>query len=129
MNIAMAGRRGKRWRSAPSTLNAMRLDRLHVVGPGTDLEIGLMPKSQFTGGSAVSAKGIAFKFAGWEVKSFSADRGREALESFLGIAAEARRMGEVAPWTPIRRSTDRGESSTPSFSTRTRHATSHSCER
>ena len=56
----MAGRRGKRRRSAPSTLNAMRLDRLHVVGPGNDLEIGLMPKSQFTGGSAVSAKGIAF---------------------------------------------------------------------
>jgi hypothetical protein len=53
VNIAMAGRRGKWRRSAPSTLNAMRLDRLHVVGPGNDLEIGLMPKSQFTGGSAV----------------------------------------------------------------------------
>ena len=107
VNIATAGRRGKQWRSAPSTLNAMRLDRLHVVGPGTDLEIGLMPKSQFTGGSAVSAKGITFKFAGWEVKSFSADRGREAIESFLGIAAEARRMGEVAlvdPDSPVYRS-------------------------
>jgi aminopeptidase len=117
-------------------LNALHIDRLHVVGPGTDLEIGLMPKSRFTGGSAVSAKGItfipnlpteevfttpdfrraegkvrctrpvkvmgvpveglAFEFTGGEVKSFTAGRGREAVESFLGIDAEARRIGEVA---------------------------------
>jgi aminopeptidase len=55
----------------------------------------------------VPVEWLAFKFAGGEVKSFSTDRGREAIESFLGIAAEARRMGEVAlvdPDSPVYRS-------------------------
>lgn len=49
-----------RLQARSQALNALRLDRLHIVGPGTDVEIGLMPVSRFTGGSAVSAKGITF---------------------------------------------------------------------
>jgi len=71
---------------------------------GTDLEISIMPKSLFTGGSAVSAKGITFipnlptegkerctrpvKVRGVPVEGLAF--------KFAGIDAEARRMGEGA---------------------------------
>ena len=94
----------------------MRLDRLHVVGPGNDLEIGLMPKSQFTGGSAVSAKGITFipnlpTEGVFTMPDFRRAEGKERCTrpvkvrgvpveglafKFAGIDAEARRMGEGA---------------------------------
>ena len=38
-------------------LNAMGLDRLHFVGPGTDLEIGLMPQSRFAGAEGAQPQG------------------------------------------------------------------------
>ena len=41
-------------------LNAMRLEALRFEGPGTDLTVGLMPRSRFIGGGAVSQTGITF---------------------------------------------------------------------
>jgi aminopeptidase len=114
----------------------MRLDRLRFCGPGTDLEVGLMPRSRFACAAALSAKGIpfimnlpteeiyttpdlrraqgkvtctrpakvmgvpvegaAFEFVDGVVRTASAERGGEALEKFLAVDTQARRLGEVA---------------------------------
>ena len=41
-------------------LNAWGLESLRFIGPGTDLEIGLLPRSRFACAEAVSAKGTRF---------------------------------------------------------------------
>jgi aminopeptidase len=125
-----------RLKARAGKLNAMGLDRLHFVGPGTDLEIGLMPQSRFAAAEGVSAagarfimnmpteevytspdfrraegevsctrpltvmgapvEGARFQFAGGVVTRATATRGEEALQGFLGIDAQARRLGEVS---------------------------------
>jgi aminopeptidase len=40
------------------TLTALRLDALHFEGPGTDLTIGLLPTSRWTGARLATAEGI-----------------------------------------------------------------------
>jgi aminopeptidase len=117
-------------------LNRMGLVGLQFTGPGTDLTVGLMPRSRFIGGSAVTRKGVGFipnipteevfttpdcrrtegrlactrpvevmgvpvdgitlEFSDGSVTRFDARSGREALERFLEIDPEARRLGEVA---------------------------------
>jgi aminopeptidase len=42
------------------TLNALELDALHFVGPGTDLTVGLLPESRWKGGGSVTAGGISY---------------------------------------------------------------------
>lgn len=42
------------------TLSAMRIDRLHFTGPGTDLTVGLLDRSRWRGGAEVAANGRRF---------------------------------------------------------------------
>ncbi len=58
--VAAWGAHGRTLGRRAETLNEMGIDRLHFLGPGTDLTIGLMPRSRFIGGSATSQKGIGF---------------------------------------------------------------------
>ncbi len=123
-------------RQRAEALNGMDIDRLHFVGPGTDLTVGLTPRSRFIGGSATSQKGTAFmpnlpteevfttpdfrrtsgkvtctrpvevlgvpvdgmsfEFENGAVTSFSARKGREALEKFLGMDPHAKELGEIS---------------------------------
>jgi aminopeptidase len=45
---------------ASSRLTQRRFDALHFEGPGTDLTVGLLPTSQFEGGTATTVDGIVF---------------------------------------------------------------------
>jgi aminopeptidase len=45
---------------ASSRLTERRFDALHFEGPGTDLTVGLLPTSQFEGGTATTVDGIVF---------------------------------------------------------------------
>jgi aminopeptidase len=58
--VAAWGKHARMLGGRADALNAMGIDRLHFVGPGTDFTIGLMPRSKFIGGSAKSQKGIGF---------------------------------------------------------------------
>jgi aminopeptidase len=46
-------------KAAASTLNEHRFDALRFEGPGTDLTIGLLPTSRFSGGGSTTVDGIA----------------------------------------------------------------------
>jgi len=41
-------------------LNALELDALHFVGPGTDLTVGLLPESRWKGGDSFTVHGIQY---------------------------------------------------------------------
>jgi aminopeptidase len=42
-------------------LNDLKIEKLHFVGPGTDLMVHLSPKARFTAGSGKSADGVLFE--------------------------------------------------------------------
>jgi aminopeptidase len=50
-HVAKLGRRAQ-------ALDALGIDALHFVGPGTDLTVGLLPESRWRGGDAVTVDGI-----------------------------------------------------------------------
>ena len=49
--VAAWGERMDQIERAKAALNELRLDAVHLRGPGTDLEIGLLPSSQWMGGA------------------------------------------------------------------------------
>jgi aminopeptidase len=56
--VAAWGERMDQIERAKAALNALMLDAVHIRGPGTDLEIGLLPTSQWMGGHLTTHYGL-----------------------------------------------------------------------
>ena len=56
--VAAWGERMDQIERAKAALNALGLDAVHLRGPGTDLEIGLLPSSQWMGGHLTTNYGL-----------------------------------------------------------------------
>lgn len=58
--IALWKEHNEKLHKRAAALNALHIDTLHFTGPGTDLRVGLSPKSIFRGGSDKSPRGADF---------------------------------------------------------------------
>jgi aminopeptidase len=56
--VAAWGERMEQIERAKTALNERRLDAVHLRGPGTDLEIGLLPSSRWMGGHLATSYGL-----------------------------------------------------------------------
>ena len=56
--VAAWGERMEQIEHAKAALNELRLDAVHLRGPGTDLEIGLLPSSKWMGGHLTTCYGL-----------------------------------------------------------------------
>ncbi|HEV2590492.1 MAG TPA: aminopeptidase [Gaiellaceae bacterium] len=50
----------KKLNARADALNALELDSLHFVGPGTDLKVGILPQSRWKGGDSFTVDGIQY---------------------------------------------------------------------